>query len=224
MFCLQPLKIVEVHVKFAAPSPSDSAEWPMTILNERKGEIIAYFSNGDQQKLFLDGVLQRPKLQLMTDYSSKNDYALDELDFGEVNVEGERKIHIYLANETDVTAKWSLAYVNFPKKQTIGHNTTTPWETENIEKTDDRSVFDFGITEGTLKGKSLPLRKVPEGLLVPPVPRDEEEKAYEPVKVVIKFRPKKNVLYKSKFRFITETGIPCDLILKGRGSYEENHD
>lgn len=147
MFCLQPLKIVEVHVKFAAPSPSDATEWPMTILNERKGEIIAYFSNGDQQKLFLDGVLQRPKVTVLTDYASKNDYALDELDFGKVNVEGHRTIHVYLANETDVTAKWMLNYVKFPKKTTIGHNTTTPWETENLEKTDDPEVFEFSITE-----------------------------------------------------------------------------
>ena len=48
MFCLQPLKIVEVHVKFLAPGAADRAEWPMTILNERKGEIVAYFANGDQ--------------------------------------------------------------------------------------------------------------------------------------------------------------------------------
>jgi hypothetical protein len=32
------------------------------------------------------------------------------------------------------------------------------------------------------------------------------------------------VLYKSKFRFLAETGIPCDIILKGRGSYEEEND
>lgn len=47
MFCLQPLKIVEIHIKFLAPSPSNSDEWPMTIKNDRKGELIAYFSNGD---------------------------------------------------------------------------------------------------------------------------------------------------------------------------------
>jgi hypothetical protein len=73
-----------------------------------------------------------------------------------------------------------LNYVKFPKKLTIGHNTTSPWELENMEKTDDPEVFEFNITSGILKGKSLPLRKVPEGLLVPPVPKDEEEKKYLP--------------------------------------------
>ena len=79
MFCLQPLKIVEIHVKFMAPSQSDTKEWPMTMFSERKGELIAYFANGDQQKLFLDGVLMRPKLTVLTDFPSKNDYAIDEL-------------------------------------------------------------------------------------------------------------------------------------------------
>jgi hypothetical protein len=146
MFCLQPLKIVEIHVKFLAPSPSDTKEWPMTIFSERSGDLIAYFANGDQQKLFLDGVLMRPKVTILTDFPSKNDYALDELDFGKVNVEKNRTIHVYLSNETDVTAKWTLNYVKFPKKSTIGHNTTTPWEVENMEKTDDPEVFEFSVT------------------------------------------------------------------------------
>ena len=34
----------------------------------------------------------------------------------------------------------------FPKKSTIGHNTTTPWEVENMEKTDDPEVFEFSVT------------------------------------------------------------------------------
>lgn len=71
-----------------------------------------------------------------------------------------------------------MNYVKFPKKDNVGHNTTTPWEKENIEKTDDREVFEFSITGGSLKGKSLPLRKVPEGLLVPPVALDDDEKQY----------------------------------------------
>ena len=146
MFCLQPLKIVEICVKFLAPKSDNTAEWPMTIFNERSGELIAYFANGDQQKLFLDGVLMRPKVTVLTDFLSKNDYAMDELDFGKVNVERQRTIHIYLSNDTDVTAKWMLNYVKFPKKQTIGHNTTTPWEVENMEKSDDPEVFEFSVT------------------------------------------------------------------------------
>ena len=78
----------------------------MTIRNERKGELLAYFSNGDSQHLYLDGVLMRPRLEVLTDFLSKNDYAMDELDFGRVNVERDRTIHVYLSNMTDVTARW----------------------------------------------------------------------------------------------------------------------
>jgi len=46
-FCLQPLKIVEIHVKFNAPKASDMTEWPMIMQNARKGELSAAFSNGD---------------------------------------------------------------------------------------------------------------------------------------------------------------------------------
>mmetsp|Transcript_14361 Transcript_14361/g.24452 ORF Transcript_14361/g.24452 Transcript_14361/m.24452 type:complete len:146 (-) Transcript_14361:561-998(-) len=48
MFCLQPLKIVDVHIKFMVPTQSDTQEWPMTIFNQRKGELVAFFANGDQ--------------------------------------------------------------------------------------------------------------------------------------------------------------------------------
>ena len=57
---------------------------------------------------------------------------MDELDFNTVNVDKFRTIRVYLSNITSVTAKWSLNYVSFPKKATIGYNTTTPWEKENM--------------------------------------------------------------------------------------------
>ena len=54
-FCLQPLKIVELHVKFNAPKSSDLAEWPMIMHNKREGELTASFSNGDVQTFQLLG-------------------------------------------------------------------------------------------------------------------------------------------------------------------------
>jgi len=39
-----------------------------------------------------------------------------------------------------------------------------------------------------LKGKSLPLRHVPEGLQKPPIPKDEEEAKYLPQTILINFR------------------------------------
>ena len=37
--------------------------------------------------------------------------------------------------------------LNFLRKATIGYSTTTPWENENMEKTDDPDVFEFSVTE-----------------------------------------------------------------------------
>jgi hypothetical protein len=86
-------------------------------------------------------------IQLLTDKPQKNDKAQDELDFGIVHVDGHRTIRIFLSNVTDVTAKWGLNYVKFPKKSTIGYMTKTAWETENLEKLDDPDAFEFSVTE-----------------------------------------------------------------------------
>lgn len=92
-------------------------------------------------------MLLRPKLELLTEKPSKNDKALDELDFGVVNVDKWRTIKVFLSNVTEVSGKWKLNYVSFPKKSTIGYSTTTPWEVENMEKNDDPDVFEFSVTE-----------------------------------------------------------------------------
>lgn len=89
----------------------------------------------------------RPKLELLTEKPSKNDKALDELDFGTVNIDKFRTIKVFLSNITEVTARWKLNYVKFPKKSTIGYSTTTGWEQENMNKTDDPDVFEFSATE-----------------------------------------------------------------------------
>ena len=47
MFCLQPLKLVEFNIQLKAPKPSQIEEWPMKILDERHGELVASFSNGE---------------------------------------------------------------------------------------------------------------------------------------------------------------------------------
>lgn len=92
-------------------------------------------------------MLLRPKLELLTEKPSKNDKAMDELDFNTVNVDKFRTIRVFLTNVTEPTARWKLNYVSFPKKSTIGYSTTTPWEVENMEKTDDPDVFEFSVTE-----------------------------------------------------------------------------
>jgi hypothetical protein len=86
------------------------------------------FANGMQQKLMLDAMLLRSKLVLLTEKPSKNDKAMDELDFGTVHIDKHRTVRLFLTNITTVTGKWSLNYVAFPKKSTIGYSTLTAWE------------------------------------------------------------------------------------------------
>jgi hypothetical protein len=107
---------------------------------------VANFANGETQKFFLDGCLLRPKIVLLTETDCKNDYAMDEMSFGVCNVDKFRTIKLFLSNETAVTAKWSLNYVKFPKKNPASNYTTTKWEEENNNKVDDPDVFEFSLS------------------------------------------------------------------------------
>jgi len=118
-FILQPLKIVELHVKFLTPKPSDTAEWPMIMTSERHGEVTASFDNGDTQKFLVHGKLLRPKVVLLTEKPSKNDKAMDELDLGICNVDKSRTIKVYLSNVTECNANWKLNYITFPKTKIV---------------------------------------------------------------------------------------------------------
>lgn len=146
MFCLQPQKIVDVSVRFKAPKASNTEEWPMIMNLPRQGVLTANFANGETQKFFLEGQLLRPKVELLTETPSKNDYAVDEMTFGVCNVDRFRTIRLYLSNATHVTAKWMLNYVKFPKKSAISKYTTTKWEEENLQKVDDPDVFEFSLS------------------------------------------------------------------------------
>jgi hypothetical protein len=70
-------------------------------------------------------------LQLLTDKPQKNDYAMDEIDLGQCHISTHRTFRFFLSNTTEVTAKWTLNYVSFPKRSTIGYMTKTEWESEN---------------------------------------------------------------------------------------------
>lgn len=75
MFCLQPQKIVEVHLKMSTPAVNDREHWPLIIKKEQKGELIACFETGDVQTFKIDGLLLRPKMVVLTEKPSKNDKA-----------------------------------------------------------------------------------------------------------------------------------------------------
>lgn len=43
-----------------------------------------------------------------------------------------------------------------------------------------------------------------------------------PVPITVKFNPRKNIRYSSRFRFICEYGNSFDVVLQGEGTYEEH--
>mmetsp|Transcript_6993 Transcript_6993/g.7912 ORF Transcript_6993/g.7912 Transcript_6993/m.7912 type:complete len:308 (-) Transcript_6993:18-941(-) len=224
MFSLQPDKIVQMRIEFIPPDPTNLAEWPVVKACIKKGLIRVAYANGKFQTFNLTGNLLRPKVSIITMKPCKNEKGTDEIDLGEINIERSMRTMFYLINETTVPAKWNLNYVKFPKKATIGYMTKTPLEIENLNKTDDPEVFQFSVSEGCLKGPSLPLRVTPEGLALPSVPKNSTEEEYLPLKILVNFKPKANILYKSMFRFVVENGMTYDVILKGKGSYEEDYD
>lgn len=102
--------------------------------------------------------------------------------------------------------------------------TTTKMEEENMAKEDDPDVFEFSVAGGKLRGPSITLRQTPEGLAIPGVAKDSFEEQFLPEKIMVNFRPKANIIYKSRFKFVVNNGVSCDVILKGTGSYEEDMD
>lgn len=88
-----------------------------------------------------------------------NEKGVDEINLGEVNIENYRTSHFYLINPTTVPARWTLNYVKFPMKETLGYMTKTPLEIENLKKTDDPDVFQFYVTEVIIISKIIGMPK-----------------------------------------------------------------
>ena len=112
-------------MQFITPDPNDKAEWADIIRIVHEGRLNISFSNSKFQEFKLSGILLRPKIILQTQKPSKNDKAQHEIDLGVVNTERGRTMTFFLSNQTAVAAWWSLNYVKFPKKQTIGYMTMT---------------------------------------------------------------------------------------------------
>ena len=87
---------------------------------------------------------------------------------------------------------------------------------------EDPSVFCFDNSGGIIYGPTDVLRCLPLGPGLPAVQAIEGMK-YKPFKIYIAFAPKKNIFYKCKFRLSTGTSNYIDFILKGNGSYLEEH-
>jgi hypothetical protein len=157
------------------------------------------------------------------------------VEFGYVHVESSitRRRVVILSNETNVLARWRILHVG--RKRRPPHEIgVTVHEDEDFRALDDKDVFEFETSEGDLWGPSkdglMPdsQERMPRWCPVTPalpsaVPHSDEHR-YEPKKVSISFKPKKNELYKCRFRIQVKNGLSCDFICRGCGSYDEEDD
>eukprot|EP00742_Colponemidia_sp_Colp-10_P004652 GILJ01004963.1.p1 GENE.GILJ01004963.1~~GILJ01004963.1.p1 ORF type:complete len:1158 (+),score=96.75 GILJ01004963.1:112-3474(+) len=182
------------------------------------GLLTMKFSNGHTQELHLKGVVSMPAVQVTP----------REVHFEHVHVEHSKQFIVHLTNPTPVHAQWQLFHVAVPKSvKSLGEGlpfTTLAREKEVLESVDDASVFQFTVTGGTLLGPSTPLLQAPLGPALPSRLKTEREKMKDPQAIIITFRPKNAVAYRSTFRFSVLGGQSVDILLSGTGSVNEEVD
>jgi hypothetical protein len=157
------------------------------------------------------------------------------VDFGYVHVSSSitQQRAIILVNDTGVVARWRLLHVGRKQLQPPKNAGLTVREEEDLKARDDKDAFEFDSCEGEVLGPSKDSLDNRTGKREPytwpkPVafqrPLAPGEKEYEPQQIGITFRPKKNELYKSRFRIQVEHGLSIDFFCKGCGSYDEEDD
>ena len=153
LFSLLPGTFLDVTCKAIRPDPENFEEWPLTMRTIKTGSLIMNYSNGTKEQIILEANLLRPYISINMKGVKKNEIAEEEFDFGTVYMDKERTkmVVLYLRNESKVTGKWTLNYVKIVPKSTLGLKTITRLEKENIEKTDDQSVFAFSLSEVILQ-------------------------------------------------------------------------
>jgi len=134
-----------------------------------------------------------------------------------------RKREFFLSNESNVSAKWKLFHVAVDKKHAAANaGRRSPQELDEANALDDPQAFQFDICEGEQVGPSIAriLPLCPAPLMLP----HEDEYRYHPTRVTVTFAPRKNEVYKCRFRLQVENGKAVDFVCRGTGSYDEEDD
>ena len=216
-----PNSNLKVDIKYIIPNVNDEKEWPMTLTNMKRGKLIVTFENGEKEYYNLIAYLLRPRI-LMSLTGNQSVESLDYIDFGYVNCASMKIEPIYLMNDTQVDTNWVINYVKFIPRKTYGVGTITIEEKEDMDMCDDPSVFNFDVSSGVIYGPTEVLFDLPVGPALPRVETIKSQK-YKPLLIKVSFCPKKNIFYKCRYKITTSTGNSIDFILKGYGSYLEEH-
>ena len=216
-----PNSNLKVDIKFIIPNVNDEKEWPMTLTNVKRGKLNVTFENGEKEYYNLIAYLLRPRI-LISLTGNQSVESLDYIDFGYVNCSSTKIQPIYLMNDTEVDTNWTINYVKYTPKKNYGAGTVTIEEKEDLDMCDDSSVFNFEISNGVIYGPTEILFDLPVGPALPKVETIKSQK-YKPLLIKVAFYPKKNIFYKCRYKITTSTGNSVDFILKGFGSYLEEH-
>lgn len=154
----------------------------------------------------------------LSPYSTEN----AEIDFGTVHFKNSKKLSFHLANPSKVDARFYIAYVKYQQsiKYKFEQTLWTALDYEDQTIVDEKKCWRLSVDSGVVRSRTLPVHYMPSTLALPSHD-DTFAETHQPLQVTVMFKPEANLLYKSKFRVTVAEGISFDIIVKGRGSYEE---
>jgi hypothetical protein len=216
-FTLPPQSVLELKLAFTPPSQKDETlakseaaktgkDQSLKLKRSIFGGLNIGYANGHNQEIMLRADILRPMVIVAP--------AIHK--FGAVHVERPMPVTLYLSNPTVVDVEWRVRHIPWERPpRRVG---AAPIADEDLPF-DKPDVFKFGKVAGVIAGPSMPLRTVsaknPEGLF---------DAARAPVPVTVSFAPEKDGYYRSRFRFVVTKGESFDVVLVGKGSYEEGVD
>jgi len=148
-FNLIPDSNVQLAVFYAGAELSNQKEWPKTQKNYQFGQLNIYFSNGNSQRIQLEGILLRPQLTLVAS-GHEGVPAADVLDFGLVHINNRKTITIFLTNHHSPPGNWKIGHRKAMPTKNVSEFTKTQIELEDERSVDDMSVFEFSATQVAL--------------------------------------------------------------------------
>ncbi|EKX39969.1 hypothetical protein GUITHDRAFT_143127 [Guillardia theta CCMP2712] len=201
LFILPPKDNLVVRVRFTPPSKHRSGR----VVDDQVlfGELVMLFSNEEVQRIELEAQIKHPQLDILP----------EELNFNTLHVESTAVLTLALCNPTYADAHFKI--VHAPKLLTMTSALHAEGSSSNfkaltartVETTvDDAEVFSFEPQSGVIRGN----------LLRPTIP--------ESVILTVRFNPKKNVDYRSRFKVEIEGGRGGYFTLLGSGSYDESKE
>jgi hypothetical protein len=250
LFAVPARSSITLSVEFA-PSMVPRSQWTANVEHTFRGDVIVEYPRDgslqeagvDLQRIHLLGTSRKPSIRInLIPYGTMEvpkQLTAEALliEFGSVHVETTiaRTRAILLSSENNVIARWSFVHVGRKHKKvdaTMAKGEQK--DDEDFNALDDMEAFAFDVSDGVLLGPSkdglVPGSDVRMPSWCPTTPAlpkrlgHADADQFEPKKVIITFKPKKNEVYKCRFRVQVEDGHSVDFICRGRGSYNEEDD